>query len=356
MSATRLRRPPSKLPTFSGSWTVGSNDATGLRADPKDLHLIHDIVARLLKGDRRALARLLTLLERSSEDLQTLVGAVHTHTGHAYSIGFTGPPGAGKSTLVDSFVQVLRGKGKTVGILAVDPSSPFTGGAVLGDRIRMQRHYLDDSVFIRSLATRGSHGGLSTVASAAIRLLDAFGFDYVLTETVGVGQTELDIVKVADTVVVTTVPEAGDTVQSIKAGLMEIGDIFVVNKSDREGSRRLAATISASLRLGPAEESWRVPVLLTQADEGKGVDRLHQTVLEHRKVLEETSRLEARRRERQVQEFGMLITNAVRVRVDELLGRDGHISEIAERVESGELDPYTAARDAMAELPFFERE
>ena len=318
--------------------------------------MIDDLVARLLTGDRRALARLLTLLERGTEDLPSIVGAVHAHTGHAYSIGFTGPPGAGKSTLVDSLVEVLRGEDKTVGILAVDPSSPFTGGAVLGDRIRMQRHYLDDSVFIRSLATRGSHGGLSSAAGASVRLLDAFGFDYVLIETVGVGQTELDIVKVADTVVVTTVPESGDTVQSIKAGLMEIGDIFVVNKSDREGSRRLAATIRAALRLGPAEESWSIPVLLTQADEGKGVDRLHQAVLEHREALEETSKLQARRRERQVHDFSTLVTDAVRTRVDTLLSRDRRLAEIAGRVESGELDPYTAAREATDGLPFLKGE
>ena len=320
----------------------------------KDLSLIDHLVGRLLAGDRRALARLLTLLERGTEDLPAIVGAVHAHTGHAYTIGLTGPPGAGKSTLVDALVEVFRGKGKTAGILAVDPSSPFTGGAVLGDRIRMQRHYLDDSVFIRSLATRGSHGGLSGVAGSAVRLLDAFGFDYVLIETVGVGQTELDIVKVADTVVVATVPEAGDTVQSIKAGLMEIGDIFVVNKSDREGSRRLAATIRAALRLGPAEESWSIPVLLTQADEGKGVDRLHQAVLQHRKTLEESSALEARRRERQVHEFRTLVTATVRTQVDTLLGRDGQWAEIAGLVESGELDPYTAAREATAGVPFFE--
>ena len=260
--------------------------------------MIDDLAVRLLAGDRRALARLLTLVERDPGSLPAIVGAVHPHTGRAYTVGFTGPPGAGKSTLVDGFVRVLRGEGKSVGVLAVDPSSPFTGGAVLGDRIRMQTHYLDDAVFIRSLATRGAHGGLSAAAGASVRLMDAFGFDYVLIETVGVGQTEIDIVGVADTVVVVMVPESGDAVQSIKAGLMEIGDVFVVNKSDRQGAQRLAATVRAALQLGPVEEWWGFPVLLTRADEGQGVEELRRTVMEHRGALVETSRFEAGRRER----------------------------------------------------------
>ena len=313
--------------------------------------MIDDLAARLLAGDRRALARLLTLAERDPASLPEIVGAVHSHTGRAYSIGFTGPPGAGKSTLVDGFVRVLRGEGKSVGVLAVDPSSPFTGGAVLGDRIRMQTHYLDDSVFIRSLATRGAHGGLSAVAGASVRLMDAFGFDYVLIETVGVGQTEIDVVGVADTVVVVMVPESGDTVQSIKAGLMEIGDIFVVNKSDRQGAQRLSATIRAALHLGPVEEWWGFPVLLTRADKGQGVEELHSTVLEHRGALVEASRFEARRRGRQVREFSALVTNSVNAGVDGLMRRDGRLVGIAGRVERGEVDPYTAAREAAAALP-----
>lgn len=320
----------------------------------KNTHLIPDLVARFLEGDRRALARLLTLVERGSEDLSDIVGAVHAHTGRTYTIGVTGPPGAGKSTLVDGSVDVLRGHGKTVGVLAVDPSSPFTGGAVLGDRIRMQRHYLDDSVFIRSIATRGSHGGLSDVAGASARLLDAFGFDYVLVETVGVGQTELDIVKIADTVVVVTVPEAGDTVQTIKAGLMEIGDIFVVNKSDRDGAKRLAATIRAALRLGHGDDWWNIPVLLTQADEGLGLDALYASVLAHREALESTANLQARRRRRQLDEFNALVTDAVRVKVNGLIEQDAELAAISDRVGRGELDPYTAAGKATKETRLFE--
>ena len=313
--------------------------------------MIDDLAARLLAGDRRALARLLTLAERDPDSLAAIVGAVHPRTGRAYTVGFTGPPGAGKSTLVDGFVRVLREEGKSVGVLAVDPTSPFTGGAVLGDRIRMQAHYLDDGVFIRSLATRGAHGGLSAVAGAAVRLMDAFGFDYVLIETVGVGQTEIDIVGVSDTVVVVMVPESGDTVQSIKAGLMEIGDIFVVNKSDRQGAQRLSATIKASLQLGPVEEWWGFPVLLTRADEGQGVEELHSAVLEHRAALVEASRFEARRRERQVREFSVLVANAVSAGVDGMMRGEGVLAGMAERVERGEVDPYTAACEAVAAVP-----
>ena len=303
--------------------------------------MIEDLAARLLAGDRRALARLLTLAERDPGNLAEIVGAVHSHTGRAYTIGFTGPPGAGKSTLVDGFARVLRKEGKSVGVLAVDPTSPFTGGAVLGDRIRMQAHYLDDGVFIRSLATRGAHGGLSAVAGASVRLMDAFGFDYVLIETVGVGQTEIDIVGVSDTVVVVMVPESGDTVQSIKAGLMEIGDVFVVNKSDRQGAQRLSATIRAALQLGPVEEWWGFPVLLTRADEGEGIEELHSTVLEHRGALTETSRFEARRRERQVREFSALVANAVSAGVDSMLRGEGRLAGIAGRVERGARSTHT---------------
>lgn len=301
------------------------------------------LVAKTLEGDRRALARLITLLEQDSGKLSAIMRAIYPHTKGAYCIGVTGAPGAGKSTIVDVLVRILRDQGSAVGILAVDPTSPFSGGAVLGDRIRMQRHYLDQGVFIRSLATRGVHGGLSRVAGASVKLLDAFGEEMVIVETVGVGQTELDIMKVADMVVVVLVPEAGDAVQAMKAGLMEIGDIFVVNKADREGAGRLAAAVKAAVGLDGGESWWSAPVLLTQAHKGEGIQGLYEAILEHRRTMESTSRLEQRRRQRNRQEFTAVLKEAVESEVARLVSRDGALSQLASQVEKGEIDPYTAA-------------
>ena len=305
------------------------------------------LVAKTLEGDRRALARLITLLEQDSGKLSAIMRAIYPHTKGAYCIGVTGAPGAGKSTIVDVLVRILRDQGSAVGILAVDPTSPFSGGAVLGDRIRMQRHYLDQGVFIRSLATRGVHGGLSRVAGASVKLLDAFGEEMVIVETVGVGQTELDIMKVADMVVVVLVPEAGDAVQAMKAGLMEIGDIFVVNKADREGAGRLAAAVKAAVGLDGGESWWSAPVLLTQAHKGEGIQGLYEAILEHRRTMESTSRLEQRRRQRNRQEFTAVLKEAVESEVARLVSRDGALSQLASQVEKGEIDPYTAAAQAL---------
>ena len=213
-----------------------------------------------------------------------ILSRIHRHCGRAYTIGVTGPPGAGKSTLVDHLIGKLRAAGHCVGIVAIDPSSPFSGGAVLGDRIRMQGHYLDEQVFIRSLSTRGSHGGLARATRNVAQLLDAFGKDFIIIETVGVGQTELDVMRIADTTVVVLVPEAGDTVQTMKAGLLEIADIFVVNKADREGAGRIAAELEMMLQLRAAAD-WTVPVLPTEGTTGKGVDALLAAVLRHRDFL-----------------------------------------------------------------------
>src|SRR5207237_1431068 len=206
----------------------------------------------MLARDRSALARLMTLVENRAPELPAIMSRVYGRTGHAHVVGVTGPPGAGKSTLTDRLTAHLRGAERRIGIVAVDPSSPFSGGAVLGDRIRMQAHFLDPGVFIRSLSTRGSHGGLARATRDMIRLLDAFGVDNVLVETVGVGQTELDVMRLADTVVVVLVPEAGDAVQVMKAGLLEIADIFVVNKADREGAERMQSELAQMLHLRPA--------------------------------------------------------------------------------------------------------
>lgn len=309
--------------------------------------MVSELVTRVLAGDRRALARLFTLLERGGDGLAAVVSAVHPHTGRAYCIGFTGPPGAGKSTLVDSLLGVLRRRGMTVGVLAVDPSSPFTGGALLGDRIRMQRHYLDRDVFIRSLATRGVHGGLSRVTSAAVKVLDAFGKDLVIVESAGVGQTELDIMKVADTVVVVLVPEGGDSVQTMKAGLMEIGDIFVVNKADRDGADRFAQAVRSAIALKPGEGRWTPPVLLTRATQDEGTEALLEAIEAHRRAMEETSQLEQRRRLRRQQEFREALRDALEVRLSVLLEQDSRFAGLAASVEAGEEDPYAAAREAL---------
>ena len=305
---------------------------------------------KTLSGDRRSLARLFTRIERSDHDLRDVMRQMHPHTGNTYCVGITGPPGAGKSTLVDALATVARTRGLSVGVLAVDPTSPFSGGAVLGDRIRMQRHYLDRDVFIRSLATRGVHGGLSHVASAAVRLLDAAGKDLVIVETVGVGQTELDIMGIADTVVVTMVPEAGDAVQAMKAGLMEIADIYVVNKADRDGARQLASAIRGMLSLNPPSKSnWHPPILLTQAHKGEGITELYDALGEHYTVQQDEDTLDERRRQRRRQEFTQAITETMTITLAKLMNSESSISEILSKVESGDLDPYTAALQSVRE-------
>lgn len=237
---------------------------------------VAELVASMLTGNKLSLARLMTLIEGESSVIPEIMGLISPHLNKAYRVGITGPPGSGKSTLIDKLISRIRSKGKTVGIIAVDPSSAITGGAVLGDRIRMQKHYLDDGVFIRSIATRGSYGGLSTAVRPAIDLLDASGKDIILIETTGVGQTEVDVRQVTDTVVVILVPGYGDTVQLMKAGLIEIADIIVINKADQEGTDNLAAEVRDSLSLIPGESE--LPVILTQATSDVGIDGLYQEI------------------------------------------------------------------------------
>ncbi len=242
----------------------------------------------MLDGDRLALARLITRVENRLPDVPDIMRAIHDRTGRAYVLGITGPPGAGKSTLVDRVTSLLRAEQVPVGVIAVDPSSPFTGGAVLGDRIRMQAHTLDPDVFIRSMATRGSLGGLARATGDVIKLMDAFGFPWIIIETVGVGQTELDIIRQADTTVVALVPESGDSIQAMKAGLMEVADIFVVNKADRDGAHALMAELRFSVHLhytsgaGAKDVDWEVPVLAAQAANDVGIDALLADVRKHR--------------------------------------------------------------------------
>ena len=242
---------------------------------------IAKLVASMLTGDKKALAELISLAENESSTLPEVLEMLRPHLGKSYCIGITGPPGGGKSTLVDKLVSTIRNKGLSVGIIAVDPSSPVSGGAVLGDRVRMRKHYLDNGVFIRSMATRGSHGGLSNAVQASVNLLDAFGKEIIIIETVGVGQTELSIAETADVVVLVLVPESGDDIQAMKAGVVEVADIIVVNKADREGADRIVDELRAALvrRHGKPEPL----VLTTQAKNNIGIEELYQAIDKRRK-------------------------------------------------------------------------
>ena len=314
-----------------------------------------DLVGRMLDGDRLALARLITRIENRTTEVPAIMRAIHDRTGRAYVLGITGPPGAGKSTVVDRVTTLLRAEGQTVGVIAVDPSSPFTGGAVLGDRIRMQAHALDAGVFIRSMATRGSLGGLARTTGDVIKLMDAFGFPWIIVETVGVGQTELDIVRQADTTVVTLVPESGDSIQAMKAGLMEVADIFVVNKADREGAHALMAELRFSVHLhytsggGPRDADWEVPVLAAQAAYDVGIDVLLTEVKRHRSVLEQAGALDKRRQGRRRAELEALLVEELTAQITARVQRDPALARTLELVTAGTLDPYSAVAQIVAE-------
>ncbi|MCK4331655.1 MAG: methylmalonyl Co-A mutase-associated GTPase MeaB [Dehalococcoidia bacterium] len=294
-----------------------------------------------------ALARLITKVERDGGEVPEMMKLVYPYLGKAYCIGLTGPPGAGKSTVVDRLTALMRQRGFTVGIIAADPTSPFTGGAVLGDRIRMQQHYLDDGVFIRSMATRGSQGGLPRSTSGVIKLLSAFGKDFVLVETVGVGQTELDIMENVDTTVVILTPEAGDTIQTMKAGLFEIADIFAVNKADRPGADNLVTELTMMIHLYARQGSWQVPVMATEAINDVGIQELYEHIEKHRQTLEESGRLSQRRQEQRRSEFMEMVERRVAGELLRLIERDEDMSRYMAMVEAGEVDPYSAADEIL---------
>jgi LAO/AO transport system kinase len=298
-----------------------------------------DLVGGVLGGDPRAIARAISMVEDGADGLEELSAGLFPHTGRAWTIGLTGSPGVGKSTLAGELVRVARERGRSVAVLAIDPTSPFTGGALLGDRLRMQVHATDPGVFIRSMATRGHLGGMALAAPEAVRILDASGRDVVIVETVGVGQAEVDVAAATDSTLVVVAPGWGDHVQVAKAGILEIADVFVVNKADREGAQTAARDLRQMLRMG-AELPWTPPVVMTSAATGEGSDDLWDAVEAHREHLKDVGALEGGRRLRLLREVESLTAERLRGRVRAMLEAD---AALAEDLARRRVDPYRAA-------------
>ena len=306
-----------------------------------------DLVEPLLDGDKRALARAISLVEDDDPEGWELVRAVYPRTGNASVVGFTGPPGAGKSTLIGALIRLQRARDRQVGVLSIDPSSPFRGGALLGDRIRLSEHFLDPGVFIRSMASRGALGGLSEAALQAALLMDAAGRDDVFLETVGVGQAEVDIIDHADTVVLVLMPGSGDSIQALKAGVMEIPDIIVVNKSDHPLTDTMVREIRGVLSLAP-QEGWRVPIIKTEAARGEGVEELAEKLGEHRAHVEAEGTLSERRRRNLRNEVLGLATMRLRRALAASLEEDPEVAELLDAVVERRIDPASAASTILA--------
>ena len=312
---------------------------------------VQTLVARARDGDARAVGRLITLVENGSAQLREAMAALAPNVGHARVIGLTGSPGVGKSTTTAALVTAFRARDQRVGVLAVDPSSPFSGGALLGDRVRMQEHATDHHVYIRSMASRGHLGGLAWTTPQALRVLDAAGCDVVLVETVGVGQAEVEVASMADTTLVLVAPGMGDGIQAAKAGILEIADVFVVNKADREGADATARDLRHMLSLveGRRVEDWQPPIVKTVASRGEGIDDLMAALDKHQDWLVESGRLDARRRIRAADEIEAIAVTALRARIGDLRGGT-LLDELAGRVVAGDLDPYAAADQLVADV------
>lgn len=312
---------------------------------------VPSLVAQARDGQVRALARLLSLVEDARPELRAVMATLAPHTGSAHIVGITGSPGVGKSTTTSAIVTALRRRGQRVGVLAVDPSSPFSGGALLGDRIRMQEHATDPGVYIRSMATRGHLGGLSWATPQALRVLDAAAFDVILVETVGVGQSEVEVASLADTTLVLLAPGMGDGIQAAKAGILEIADIFVVNKADRDGADATVRDLRHMITLGERRDAgdWRPPVIKTVASTGAGIDEVVEALDSHHQWARSNGHLLARRRRRAAEEIEAIAVTTIRDRMGAL--KEGHrLSDLADDVVQGAVDPYAAADQLLLDL------
>jgi LAO/AO transport system kinase len=315
----------------------------GIGGRARDQLAVADLVERARAGEPRAVARLISLVEDASPALREVAERLAPYTGHAEIWGITGAPGVGKSTSTAAVVRALRGQGRRVGVLAIDPSSPFSGGALLGDRVRMQDHATDRDVYIRSMASRGHLGGLAWATPQALRVLDAAGCDVVLIETVGVGQSEVEVASLADTTVVLLAPGMGDGIQAAKAGILEVGDVFAVNKADRDGADQVVRDLRSVLSLGASDDhAWRPPIVKTVASTGSGVDDLLDAVARHRAYLHDSGLLDQRRRRRAADEVEAIAVTALRARFGDLHGH-ADLDRLAGLVAAGSLDPYAAA-------------
>ena len=308
-----------------------------------------DIVAELLNGSKLAISRAITAVENEYDNAVEIMQKIYPHTGRAYVIGITGPPGAGKSTLTDKLTKEYRNRGKTVGIIAVDPSSPFSGGAILGDRIRMNELTMDEGVFIRSMATRGSLGGMSRKTAEAVKVLDAAGKDIIIIETVGVGQSEVDIVKAADTTLVVLVPGLGDDIQAIKAGILEIGDVFAINKADRDGVERLHIEMEMMLDLDQNETEWRPKITRTIASQNQGVVELVDSIEEHAAYMVKTGLIQKRRYARTRNEILTMLDEAIQTYLKKKVA-GSRFEALREEVSQRKNDPYSAVKSILAEV------
>ncbi|MGF7185621.1 LAO/AO transport system kinase [Desulfitispora alkaliphila] len=302
-------------------------------------------VEGIIKGQKRSIAKAITIVENGEENKYKLLSQIYDHTGKALIIGITGSPGAGKSSLTDALIRAIRADGKTVGVVAVDPSSPFSGGALLGDRIRMQEHALDDGVYIRSMGTRGSLGGLARSTKEVLRVIDAAGFDVIIVETVGVGQSELDIMTIADTTIVVLTPAGGDHVQTIKAGIMEIGDVFVINKADLPGVKKTKMEVNSMLDLSTFEDGWRPPVIPTISVREEGIQELWNTIEEHSQHLKDRGLFTTERERKLSRELLEIVELELKDQIHDLVRNNEKVKAVVEQVVKREVNPYTATAD-----------
>lgn len=306
-----------------------------------------NLISDMIRGDRLAVSRAITLIENGDPSSREILRAIYPKTGRAHIVGVTGSPGVGKSSLTNCLVREARAEGLKVGVIAVDPTSPFTGGALLGDRLRMESHALDPGVFIRSLATRGHLGGLSRATGGVINVLDAYGCDVLFVETVGTGQSEVDIMRYAHTVVVVVAPGMGDDVQAMKAGIMEIGDVFAVNKADREGAARTALEIEYMLEMGPSRRQWRPPVIKTAAISGEGIGDLAQKIKEHAKFMRDSGEIEKHALRAAEMELTGILQDALLGSLRRKSRADGRWQDAVAGIASRRIDPFGAAESLL---------